>query len=169
MSPLFQYILSFCRLIVVLYPMKPRYKHSNFIYRQVGGVFVLSLFASIVCSAYIWISGIVLPSKMCSPFFDPSKTITLIKYTNHGITTLHILMSGATVFNYICLQVALERSQINIKKSSNPSEASSSTLKRSVTFALSALVSWIPSSIVHFTCFYINTYPVKLILWTTLC
>ncbi len=168
--PLFHLVLSFCRLIIVLYPMNPKYKQPSFVYKQVGSIFLLSTFASILCVVNPWHSGTAtLPSKMCSPFFDPTKLATLIKFTSQVIIAVQLFVCVSVVFCYICLQVALTRHHKIIQRSSDHNTVSfSSAAKRSSMFALSAPVSWVPSSTVYLTCLYLETYPEELMIWLIL-
>ncbi len=167
-SPLLLFVLSFCRLMIVLCPLNPKYKQVKFASKQIVSIVLFSLVVSSVCALYMLSSKFALPSKMCSPFFDTISSAGLMRFTSQGIVALHVITSAATVFDYIYLQVELNKSQRNLQKSSAPHLLSSSTMKRTISFSVSSLISWIPSSVLYLTCLYINACPARIMLWTTL-
>ena len=78
LSPLFMAILAICRLMLVWYPIDTKFKGSKFAQILLFIIFAFSL--SIVSSITIAIRIVfkVLPTPLCLPFIDPTKSISII-------------------------------------------------------------------------------------------
>ncbi len=166
-GPTFVVGLSVARLLVVLFPMKQKYKQLKFIGKQMGGIMLISTVFSLSCFCYMWRTSTQIPSKLCSPFFDPTKSVFMIKFTLFVLAALPFLMIISIIYIYSHMQFAIKKSQQNISKSSNSAVRESSVLKKSIIFIFSNFVSWIPSCVVYLTCFFLSEYPILIIPWAT--
>ncbi len=166
-SPTFVVGVSVGRLLVVLFPLKQKCKQLKFIGKKMGGIMLTSAVFALSCSLYLWRTSTQIPSKLCSPFFDPTMSVFVIKFTLFVLVALPFLMLISIIYIYSHMQFAINKSQQNTGKSSNSAIHENPVLKKSIIFIISNFVSWIPSCVAYLTCFFLSEYPILIIPWAT--
>ena len=157
-------LLSLARLMVVIYPFKSRFKSTSFVYKCTVGGFVCTGCLAFLFCAKLQIKQPI-PTILCSPFIDPTYSITEIKFLIFFVISIQIMSFAFITFVYCYLFKFF----IN---GSKKSLVVSRDMNKRVIFQLFILTScnvlgWFPASIV-FIVSHFSKYPSILLLWTAI-
>ena len=165
-SVLFNFLSALCRLMITKYPLKTRFKQPGFLLKFIACSFTLSLLFTLFISSTIQLFSFAVTTPICTPFFDPSNSILVIKILAWFIAIFQFLATGATSVLYISLFYEIQKAtkkvqNLSLKKTSNVL----------IIIQISVLISangltWIPSGMVYIFAMTMEKYPMEIILWT---
>ena len=79
LSPIILCFMALSRLMIVIHPMDTMFKHNRFVLHCIGTLLGISLFCSTGFTIILEVTSHTIPTVLCSPFFDPTDSILVIK------------------------------------------------------------------------------------------
>ena len=153
-------ILSFLRLMVVIFPFKSKFKDIVFIVRLMFGCWVAVITTSFAITMYIEIKQEI-PTNFCSPFMDTSGSIHEIKYITLFVTTFQVSgIFALSIMNIILLKSLKEESTVRVSKVINKA-----LLVQIFLVSGSNLICSVPSSSIFLASLSLSSYPINLLLY----
>ena len=158
-------LISFSRLMVVLYPLTSQFKSTGFVKRNIA---YSVLFMAVICACtvpIIWNRSQNVAETLCSPLVDPSKMITTKKVTATFIMVCHIIVGIVMFVLYLSLQTSLKISQ---KQFQSKSHNHPGVAMKLYFLAISNLTFWGTSSVTYVVViFHVKPF-YDLISWNTI-
>ena len=158
-------ILSFGRLMVVLYPLDSRFKVKSFVsQRLLFGVCTLGFF-SLTAGLKLKLTNWKTPSVLCSPFIDPHGSSLGIRLI--AIVLLFFKMSAIvlTTLMYTCMVKNIKKANENMQVS-NQRDIFSIVIQATI-LIISNFISWIVPSAIYTVCLFLKYYPKDTLTWIT--
>ena len=165
-SILFNCIATLCRLMIIKYPLKTKFKQPRYLFKLIVCSFILSCLFTFVISIIMQLFSLTITNPFCIPFIDPSKSILLVKFLMWFITVCQFLATIATATWYISLFYQLKKAA---EKVENPSskKVSHVSIWIQITVLFSAnTLTWIPSGSIYLVLMMMEKYPMEIVLWT---
>ncbi len=171
LSPFVLCHLAFFRLSIVLYPVESKFKESLFVIKTVSISFGVFLFISIVCTIIEWsLNHFVLhshiPLSVCSPFVDPQNAQAIIQVFTWGVVICQVVALEMIVVFYILLYKSLKESQEKVKESISREQSNILLIVQIIIVTSSNLLCWLPSGMIYLSSFFLDEYPIKMMVWT---
>ncbi len=165
-SPSISCLLALARFMVVLHPLKTKWKRAQFVGRILLQSMLLSVTSSVVSSIIQWQLHHIIPFEFCTPQVDFSKSFTFVKL---GALTIACVQFGGGIFLLVAHTLLL----VNIKKSqeiANELTGRHNTHLRKIsghTIALTAsdVISWIPSNIIILLGIFNESFDPSVLKW----
>ena len=124
-SPLFLFLMSVSRLMVVVHPIETIFKQPSFITKITLCVCTSICIIFIIVTLLIKFMQNTLPSSLCSPFIDPNNSVFLIKILIWFVATEQMSMSIIIIVLHCLLVKNIKISQKNVKKSKSHNHSKS--------------------------------------------
>ena len=167
-SPLTVSLMSLSRIIVVISPFSFVIHRRNFVRKfLIGSGLLLSIVSVLI--VIVLKQGIKdVPTSLCSPFIDPTNSVTEIKALIILIAVFQVLASFfiATTYTLLLRSLFKSVSETEIKKSKTRSLGL--LLLQLVIVTLSNLLSWIPSNVIYLSSLLTSRFSIDLLIWTTI-
>ncbi len=158
-------LLSVARLMVVLFPFNSKFKSKEFVLPCLLLVTLAVASISGILTFIVSCTG-TLPSSLCSPFIDPTRSDSNIKAITLIVATIQCLsfvtMSGV----YFSLAKVLKESSCSDILESQQAVKKSVTLQL-VLVTASNLLCWLPSSAIFLSSLFQALHSVDLLFWAT--
>ena len=167
-----QLLLLFCsviRLMVVVQPIDISLKDIHLVHRFLTFFYVASFFVSFALT--LCTKGIFkkLPSILCLPFVDPSRSIIVINvliwfiFITESVTLISVFLINVNLI--LALKKSQKKSQINMR---SQVESKQTAIIAQLSMLTSTIfLYWFPANIIYVAAWYLEKYPLKLIYWTT--
>ena len=159
--------LSLARLFVTLHPLNTRFKEKPFTVKSLTSLVVCSLISSICITFIFKITGKISTISICLPFIDSTASQFMIKLITWFIVISQLVTSIAIMIMHFLLLNELRRSQMNIQRSKSKEDSNVSLIIQLITFTMSNILCWFPAGCVYLSAFFLSTYPIDLVIWTT--
>ena len=169
LSPFLLSFLAFSRLMVVEYPLYTSFKNSTYVLKY---ILSLSIMTVLVTTTLLIITKIYydqLPMPLCSPFIDPTDRVTMIQI----LTLLTVIVHVCTIF-FICIVSTrmikkFKQSQEKLQGAkSKRNQSSVAIITQIMIITGSNILCWIPSGAIYLTTIFLEKYPIKMLIWTTI-
>ena len=164
LSQLLLISLATSRLMVVIYPMKTKFRRKNFVLKLCIVLFILTfVLCGIILLLYDTFEGI-LPSRLCLPFIDPigsmiSKVVTWLIATTQSISSVLIL------FLHVLLFMNIKASQKLFLRSRSKEYSNKSILFQLLSISFSNILCLFPTNSIYIAAMLMTEYPMNLIMW----
>ena len=166
-SPVILSFMTFSRLMVVKHPFNTKFKSFKHVFRCILYIYTLRAFSAVCISMGQWKHVGNVPFKLCSPFIDPTDSITIIKILI-GVTVLIQLSSIIfIIITYFRLLRSLIKSQKEIQGETSKAASNKSLIVQIVLIIGSTILCWIPSGTVYIVTLFLDPYPIKILVWVT--
>ena len=106
------------------------------------------------------------PTSLCLPFVDPTKTRIELKVLTWCLVVSQFLTCFVILFLHVYLVKNLEKSQQFLKFLKNMQFSDSALFIQLFTLTLSNFICWIPSNIIFISTMFLPKYPMSLVSWT---
>ena len=164
MLPIFLIFLSILRYMVIKYPLNCRFKSTTFVMRT---LFLINfIFLGIVfteTTTFLTYHGS--PNSFCSPFMDQSKSVHVIKVNVLSVTFIQLLQIFSCVIMQCNTAIVLQKS---MRKASRKSMRLQGIISQLCLLTSFEILSWIPSSLIHVMCLYVEQCSNETILYTAI-
>ena len=155
-------LMSTSRLMVVVSPMKTKFKSYSFVVKCLFYIYTSVLFFTFCFTIIIRYMESILPFKLCFPFIDPTKSVNIL----HNITYF-ICLSQLVCLLIICIQNTVLFKIFQQSKQKTNKSFSDVGLKRTLAMGTgSVALCWFPTSIIYIALLMLPKYPINLIPWT---
>ena len=158
--------LAVARLLIVVFPFDSKFKLRPFSLKcLLLGTFIIINFITIIMLGLSKEGSI--PTNLCSPFIDPTKSIIEMKVTTSIVAGIQMISLVTTICIYVLLIKFLyyttHKNGIIYQK-----QASKSILFQLIMITSSNILCWVPSSLIHLSTTFLPTYSTNLLTWTTI-
>ncbi len=167
LSPLLLIFSSFSRFVVVAYPMNTKFKQKGFVLKFLMNIFIHLEVIFLFLTVFLWIMNHKLPFKLCFFFIDPEKLSMVTNFVVWILFSCQILAVLLISLLHILLFVSLKESQRKIQQATNARNHSSLILQIT-TLTCSNFLCWIPCNIIFLTAWFLDTYPIEMVMWATI-
>ncbi len=167
LSPFLLCFFTLSRFMVVKHPMKTNFKKTKFVFRRVGLLFCTFLSLAAVMSLLMWIQQVEVPLGFCSPFLDPTNTLTLVEVLTWTAVISQIFSALFIIVLHIMLIRAVQKSQEAVKHSTSKQTSNAPIIVQIIVLTGSNILCWIPSDVVYLVSFFLAHYPVTMVIWIT--
>ncbi len=168
-SPALLSLFSVSRLMVTLYPLKSRFKNTEFLLSWLSCLLCCSLVSISVVWSFLFQQDFKVPTNLCSPFVDATNTYVLIKTLTIVSSFLQGLGLICIVLTNISLTAALHKhvSQHLSVLISHRKYMKISVVVQILAVTLSNVMCWVPANTIFLLSLFTNTFSTDLIVWTT--
>ncbi len=167
-SPLLQMFLSLSKFYVIVSPILTKFKKMSFVFSQTCIISTLSFWISAVVSVVIKLEGNKVPTNLCLPLVDPTKSIIVISTTTWCVAVLHLVAITVMIFLHIYLLQSLLESQKRVKNSISKEHCNTVLICQLALVTTTAIVCWLSTSIVYVAAMFLQLYPTRLVVWATI-
>ncbi len=167
LSQLVIHLLSLSRLMVVLYPIESAFKKATFVGKCSVAIFVASFCFSVVLTTIVGWTSEMLPFHLCLPFVDPTNSVLAIKIITWFSVTTQTFTSLAVTVEGITLVTNLSDSGEIIQKSKSRQSSELVLIIQLFVITVSNILCWFPANGIYVVAIFAETYPIDLIIWTT--
>ena len=159
MSPLLSTLLSFSRLMVVIYPLDSNFKNREFILKCC--VLMYGLATTLVTGFVVTFKHVFssVPFRLCSPFIDPTyynimltETSCFLVCLQFSVYFLNILLNSKTIF------------QLKASKFSQ-SQSIASLLTQFSILTVSNTICWVSNGVIFLICMFTDEFSIIMITW----
>ena len=158
-------LLSLSRLMVVIYPLKTRFKDTLFTVKLLVILLLFSLFLSILIALIFISTNAEITISICLPFLDPTDSQVLVKIIVWFTVITQVVTSIGIIVMHCLLLTKLKQSQKNIQKSKIDNNLP--LVVQLVMITVSNILCWFPTGCVYISAMFLKTYPIDLVIWTT--
>ncbi len=171
-SPVLLCFFSLSRLRLVENPMKSRLKETKFVVRCTSLLVSLSIILSVLFTVSSWleaklVSSSEIPSRICSPFVDPTHARVMIPVISASSIFLQISSLILILVFQMKLLHSLTEHQEKLKGSMSKVTSNAAIIVQFIVFSISNVTCWLPSAIIHILFIAMKEYPMELVHWTT--
>ena len=157
--------MSLTRLMITMYPLETKFKETKFIVKSLVFSILCSLLFSTCIALVFKIAEKYSTLSLCLPFIDPTHSQLIIKFITYVTTGTQFGASITIVIMHILLIIEVRKFQKEIKKCGKESNVALITQLLLVT--LSNILCWFPAGCVYISAIFLSTYPIDLVIWTT--
>ena len=165
-SILFNCLATLCRLMIIKYPVKTKFKQPRYLLKLIVCSFTLSCVFTFVISVIMKLFSLPITTPFCIPFVDPSNSILLVKFLMWFITVCQFLATGVTATWYISLFYELKKATEKVQNPSSKKVSYVSILIQIAVLFSANTLTWIPSGSIYFVIMMMEKYPMEIVLWT---
>ena len=162
--PYFLSLLSLARLMVVKYPFNSRFREVSFVFKC---IFVVSISIITTSLSFLMIirTGQRIPSNLCSPFIDPTDTVTEIKSITLLVALIQVIafLFISTIYFFL-IKTLRQTEEINLTKAN---KINKNVIFQFLLVTVTNLIGWFPSSMIFVSSLFLGKYPTDLLIWTT--
>ena len=156
-------LLSLGRYMVVKNPFDTKFKNSELVFRLITVGYLSTCLFALLTTILFWLMYGTMTNVYCYPFFDPSKNISLVEYLTFIIINIQILTFLLILVVHIRLVVA-----VSVRRNSKKTHTKSLIIQI-MCITCSYLLCWIPDVIIYVIIYFMEKYPVEMILWKLVC
>ncbi len=158
-------ILTFSRLMVVIYPFDSRFKRTKLpLYCLMGNVVLCIFLAGISLMSYVLTVGNLQPSSLCTLIGNPNNSTALFIITL-AMSLLQITAVCGVITMYVLLYKYATLSTPEVQASSKQKQ-STKILQKVILAGTINVLTWVPSSIIYLTSLVLDRYPTSMITWS---
>ena len=165
MMPYILSLLALARHMVVIHPMESRFRSTRFVFNCVFSGTFTSLLIAFVSVVYLKLKEII-PTQLCSPFIDPTDSISAVKFLT--ITLAVLQMSAFCFIITIYFQLLNFMTKLKNQIAVEAKLMSPGFVTQLLLVTASNLAGWLPSSLIFLASLLQSKYPANLLIWTTI-
>ena len=158
-------LLSLSRLMVVIFPLNTRFKDTMFIVKLLIILILCSIFFSVLIALIFKSVNDFITIGICLPFLDPTDSELLVKLIIWFTVITQVTTSVVILIMHCLLLNQLRLSQNKIQKSKT--ENNLPLVIQLIMITVSNILCWFPTACVYITAMFSRTYPIDLVIWTT--
>ncbi len=159
-------LLVTSRLMIVLHPMKTKFKRSSFVMKCIACLVGLGCTISFSVGLTAVLTMQEIPNAVCSPFADPTKVAIVITFIV-VFTTVTQCISGIAIaiLHIIVVHKLKESQQQNLSKT--VTEKNTALVTQVSLLTLCPILCWYSTNAAKTTILFLSKFPVELIEWKT--
>ena len=159
--------LSVSRLMVVLYPVDTKFKLSTAVIHYLGCIYAFTFIIILIFMVIFIEKESLIPTSLCQPFVDPTGKFLLIKIISWFVALSQSSASVAMVTMYIVLVKTVKESTEALGSLKNLNKINTTLIGQLIVTSLSNILCWFPTNVVYLSAMFLRTYPIHLVIWTT--
>ena len=167
LSPLTITFMSIQRCFVIADPLKSKYKDKQLVVKSLGSIIFVSTTFAILITVLLKHTYKTVPLAICTPFVDPTNSISLIKIITYLIV---ITQFAATLFIIVAYSILFSnlKARQKLKLNENNKKENLFILAQIITVTLSNIICWVPSGIIYLHSTFVEKYSIDIVIWTTI-
>ncbi len=162
-------LLSLNKLMVVISPRTTKFKHAYYVIKWVLALATLSVFLGVIYCIILLLTTKYLPTNLCLPFLDPSKTFILVTIVTSSVAAIEFIATLVCAVLHIVLVKEIQTSAQSLKCQVSKHKSSVGLFSQLILVTSSNIVCWFPANIFFITAMFLKQYPTKLYIWMTAC
>ncbi len=168
-SPPLLFLLSLSRLMVVLYPLRSKFKQKAYVAKIVVIILITFCFVALppTLIAYFIQSG--LPSMICHPLIDYCRNNVLTKVIVFIIGFHQVAACVVITVCHVALVKKLEKSDKNVSQCKSRQKSNTGLKVQLFFLSLSCAISWIPSNTIFIVSNFLHQFPKEMVIWNSVC
>ena len=166
-SPLLLCFLSLERYMVVKYPLGSSFKTVSFVMRWIIITYTITATFTISMTFVMKYFYTKVPLYICSPFVDPTNSVTLMKALTWFIAFFQVITIIFIVATYNFMLKEIRKCKQYIQKHMSKNQNAISMTIQLIIITGSNILCWIPSITIHTIPMFMDQYPINMIIWTT--
>ncbi len=159
--------LSMAKLMVVLQPVKTRFKIASFTLKVEVLFLSLSFSVAVTVSLVVFLFENGVWYKFCFPFIDPSESSTALYISTWIVSCIQVFAAFWILLLHIMLVTKYNQSQQNMEQCKG-TRSEKILITPIVVTVLTIILCWCASSVVYLAALFLDRYPIDLIPWTIL-
>ena len=159
--------MSLSRLMVTISPINTRFKETLFVIKSLSILFSFSVLSNIFITIIFKYMEEKSTTSLCLPFVDPTNSQVLIKLITWFTVTSQLTTSIGIMIMHILLVTEIKHTQNTFKKIKSKQDSNVALIIQLVLITTSNILCWFPSGCVYISAMFLSTYPINLIIWTT--
>ena len=168
LSPLLLLFMSVTRLMVVLHPLNSSFKEAKYLSRYLISIMTASFLTSILITILVRLFYKHIPTQLCSPFIDPTNSVIFTQLLTWVFAFIQVSSSLFICVIYSLLMKELRDSREKLKQARSNVQSNAPLIIQLIIVCTSNIMCWIPSNIIYLTAMFLDSYPVEMIIWTTI-
>ncbi len=156
--------LGIQRLDMVVRPMDSAFRQTSLVLKllsfQVGVSFMFSVMITLLV---VFISQ-SLPTTLCLPFVDPTKSFLSIKLTTWFTCISQTMTTFGLLYIHVSLVSSLKKAQVSVAKSKKKDD-NTYLIIQLVFLTVSTIFCWFPTNIVFLMAMFISEFSTKTVIW----
>ena len=158
--------LSLQRYMIVIYPLRTKFKQIKFVKICICLAFMTTFSFSLAIALFTRNYYKAIPFHLCFPFLDPSKSVLTINILTWMTFLIHICGIFFTLSVYILTVKAMYATEVYLNISSSKKKSYSVINIQVIVFATSNIICWITAGIINITCMFLEKYSIEMVIWT---
>ena len=158
---------SLTRLMVVLYPLNTKFKSFKAVLHYLSGTLAFVIITSLSFSLLFNFREQVIPTSLCLPFVDPTGRVSLIIIISWLVILSQSLASVAMVTMHVIIVKTVNESKMLMGSTKCSQTTNVTLILQLIMQSLSNILCWFPTNAVYVAAMLLTTYPLELVLWTT--
>ena len=157
-SPLSLCFLSLERYMVTKYPLDTNFKEVSFVMKWIIVIYTITAILTIAMTFLMKFLYQAVPLYICSPFVDPTNSITLIKAFAWFSVILQVKSINFILVTYILMVNELMKSQEVIQNLMSKNSSNVSLIMQLIIITGSNILCWTPSSMIYALSMFMDKY-----------
>ncbi len=163
----FLVVLSFSRLLVIICPLKTRFKQISLWIQSLSMFSIISFLISLASSIGVKFVKTKLPTSLCLPFVDPENSFVFIEIMIWISVIGQTLTSLVLIVLHVALVHNISQSLKQMRKVKSHEDSMVMLVLQLVTITLSNMLCWFPANGVFLAAMFLSRYPMDLLIWST--
>ena len=159
-----QFLMSFSRLMVVVHPLKSKFKEFLFVKRLQVYLLLSSCCLTILIVLIILFVDKSIGNNLCLPFIDQTGLSILTKV----LIRIKVITESVNALIIMCIHIGIytqkKKSSIKIRKSNQGKE---SLVIQLIFITVSNFMCWFPVNGIYIATMFLSSYSLDLIIWST--
>ncbi len=156
-------LLTLSRSMVVMHPLNTKFKRSKFILKCGALGFLISFSLTVVVIIVSKLLIKVLPTSLCLPFVDPSKSFVVIKVLAWILAVTQLSTVISTSVLHVLLVKNMKESWKTVQKTG---EDLNSVIVQLTLISGGTILCWIPTNTIYISLMFISRYSTNVVFWT---
>ena len=159
----FLILLSLARLMVVIHPLNTRFKETQFIVKLLIIFMFFSVFFCVFIALIFKSTNYAITISICLPFLDPTDSQLIVKFIVWFTVVTQMATSVGILIMHCLLLNELTQNKVQKSKAGN----NLPLIIQLIMITVSNILCWFPTACVYITAMFSRTYPIDLVIWTT--
>ena len=168
-APFLHILLSYVSYMVVKNPFEAKFKSRKLIFQSISVGYFLSWLFAILITTLFWLMHGTMANVYCSPFFYPSKTFFMTKALTLVIISILFLAFSLNLIVHMKLVMVTHKSQGKHIRTNSKKSKSKILIIQIICITFSHLLCWIPDIVIYLLIYFMEKYPMEMILWKSVC
>ncbi len=160
-------LLSFARLMVVLYPFDSKFKQSEYVNRTAFIAIVVTLKIALTFVIFFKIHNPKIPTVLCHPSIDPTNTMLSPRVVTLLFWLSELVSIAFVSVLYLHMFSEMKKSQESAQRSGSDKSSRVGMVVQVVIHVAVRMCCWVPSSSTYVVALFLPKYPVHMPVWNT--
>ena len=163
LSPFLLSFLSLQRYMIVIYPLKTKFKQTKFVKRSICLAFITTFSFSLAIALFTMNYYKLIPFQLCFPFLDPSKSVFTINILTWMTFLIHVCGILFMLALFMLTVKGMHDSEQNLNSRNVKKKLYSVIYIQIIVFA--NIICWVTAGTIYITCMFLEKYSIEMVIW----